>query len=201
MMNLADLHPAPHAILTNLGAVDLRGQAYLRTYPHILNAASQPWPAADLFPVVADLAYGWMPRALQLDPNHFHNACVAYGQATIATPHNWLAVNIGAIKDCLHSMVGASKVLHFCNPGTFPIWDRKVESFRLQADATPHHMQTIQNYIDYALEVHAIADDPGFPAFSTNLVHAFDTRLAHLHIPPHAIGPLRIVDTAAFELA
>ena len=44
-------------------------------------------------------------------------------------------VGVADVAACLHSLVGASKVLHFVNDSVFPIWDSRIETYRLRLDS------------------------------------------------------------------
>jgi hypothetical protein len=108
---------------------------------------------------------------------------------------------VADIAACLHSVVGASKVLHFVNDAVFPIWDSNIETFRLGGKPPYNHMNRVGNYFAYADEVHAIRRDPGCPAFFTQFVAAFNARLAALRIGPYPISEVRAIEAAALELA
>jgi len=146
------------------------------------------------------MAYGWMPRVLRLDPDYIESAVLTLRSAQVATADDWSTVPVGDLALCLNSVVGASKVLHFTNPQTFPIWDRKVERFRQGTD-NQHHMNQVRNYLNYAHEIHAIARAPEFEAFFTAFSEVFRARLEALGIVPYQLTAVRAIEAAAFELA
>ncbi len=96
------------------------------------------------------------------------------------------AINVADIAACLRSVVGASKVLHFVNDAVFPIWDSNIEGFRLDGEPTYNHMRQVNNYFDYADNVHAIREDPAFPAFFTEIVVAFNGKRPPEHRLTHS---------------
>src|SRR5207302_4976503 len=110
-------------------------------------------------------------------------------------------VLIRAVAECLRSVVGSSKLLHFANPKLFPIWDRKVECFRLSADPSQYHMNQVNNYAAYASEVHEIRQACSFSGFYTAFIQAFKERLSRLKISAYCLTEVRSVESAMFELA
>lgn len=164
-------------------------------------APCAPLDDSTIFLQLATAAYGWMPRILRLDPQHLNDAINACKQAREATENTWCAVPIDRITACLHSVVGASKVLHFANPEIFPIWDRNVETFRLSAVPSQYHMNQSQNYKTYAKRVHEIRGTCCFTGFYDDFSRAFKDRLHNLKIPCYCITEIRAIEAAAFELA
>lgn len=179
-----------------------RAATYLRTYPALLALASCPEVEDSMrFLQLAAAAYGWMPRIVRLDPEYLSSAIDAFRQAPEATDANWPNALVEQVAACLHSVVGASKLLHFANPAVFPIWDKKVERFWLSAEPSQYHMDQDRHYKAYALRVHEIRREPSFPEFYEALNLAFAERLGRLAIPPYRLTEVRSIETAAFELA
>jgi hypothetical protein len=85
------------------------------------------------------MAYGWMPRVVRIDPQHTPSALAALLPAQTATPATMRGTRVADIAACLHSVVGASKVLHFVNDAVFPIWDSNIETFRLGGKPPHNH--------------------------------------------------------------
>jgi hypothetical protein len=201
-MVLSDILPAVPRILANPALTDLRAAAYLSTYPQICGFA----PAGTVithptFLQLATMTYGWMPRILRIDGKHIAAAITALNHGAAASGVTFHAVPIIDLALCLHSVVGASKMLHFVNPAVFPIWDSKVESFRLGYSPSHVHMNAIANYVDYARDVHSIMRDPSFPAFNVQFIAAYHIRLGAMGIAPYPVEPVRVVEASLFELA
>ncbi|MGI9309398.1 MAG: hypothetical protein ACR2P6_09055, partial [Gammaproteobacteria bacterium] len=76
-MHIDDIQPAIELIRNDPTNVDLRGQAYLRTYPQHLEAAANADNPQSRLLAAASSAYSWMPRILRLDPAHFEDAILA----------------------------------------------------------------------------------------------------------------------------
>jgi hypothetical protein len=121
-------------------------------------------------------------------------------KAYTASDTNWADLTVDHIAACLHSVVGASKVLHFANPLVFPIWDKKVEGFRLSAEPSQYHMDKTSNYVAYARRVHEIRRAQGFTDFYTAFNRVFEDRLCRLKIGIYRLTEVRAVEAAAFEL-
>jgi hypothetical protein len=204
-MNLADINPAVALILNNPVVTELRSVMYLATYPTIVQAAAIPGLADDeRLQQVALMSYAWMPRILRLDPIHRLLAAQAVGRtrtynSAVHTPSPFGGGVVQDIASCLHSVVGASKVLHFLLPDVFPIWDSNIERFR----GAGTNLDSVSAYLTYVDEVHAIINNPAFPAFRYAFDLAYHRRLAASGIPayPNPISPVRAVEAAAFELA
>ena len=201
-MTLVGLLPAIAQIAGHPAIHELRSITYLSTYPSIRALGTTPGPIGlDRFNQLAAMAYGWMPRVVRIDPQHTPGAIAALISAQTATAATLRATPVAELAACLHSLVGASKVLHFVNDSVFPIWDSNIETFRLNGPPPHNHMNVVDNYFAYVNEVHAICGDPGFPAFFTQFTGAFNTRLTALDIAPYVISEVRAVESAAFELA
>jgi hypothetical protein len=201
-MDLNRLIPAVQSVRTSARPQGHRAVTYLRTYPALLAIAScSGVDDSTKFLQLATVAYGWMPRILRLDPNHLEFAIAVLREAREATDTNWTEVRIDHVVECLRSVVGASKLLHFANPKLFPIWDRKVERFRLFAKPSQHHMGQQRNYTAYVSEVHEIRRASGFSDFYKGFNQAFELRLNRLDISPYRLTEVRSIESAAFELA
>jgi len=110
-------------------------------------------------------------------------------------------VPVRDLANCLYSVVGASKVLHFTNPQVFPIWDSGVERFRQRGEVSQYHMSQPQNYVSYAHEIHVIAQAREFEAFFSAVSEAFQARFKALGIAPYQVTKVRAIEAAAFELS
>src|SRR5688572_3500622 len=132
-MKLKDLLPVIERITDHRRLNNQRAVTYLATYPSICAVGAMPGVIQiERFHQLAAMAYGWMPRVLRVNPHCTRDALAALERAQNATAETLLPTeSIQAVSDCLYSVVGASKVLHFIKPNVFPIWDSKIERFRL----------------------------------------------------------------------
>lgn len=198
-MNLSKIQPAIASILARPRVTELRSHTYMATYPVMMAIGAAPAVShAVKFHQLATMVYGWMPRVLRIDPIHIGGAINAMCAAMEATPRTFSTVPIQDIAKCLHSVVGASKLLHFVNPHAFPIWDSKIESFRSPASSD---MTDVAEYLKYARNVHDIRSDPDFPAFYAAFQSAYSSRLRASGIPAYHVNEVRAIEAAAFELA
>ena len=62
-------------------------------------------------------------------------------------------------------------------------------------------MRQPQNYVNYAREVHAIAQAREFQAFFSDVSEAFQARLKALRIAPYQVTKVRAIEASAFELS
>lgn len=200
-MRLRDIQPAISIIQNHPVVSDLRSHTYLSTYPEIvtfLQGADEI--QASQFRQLALMVYGWMPRVLRIDLVHFPLAVQAANSALHASTQTYENTPIQHIANCLHSMVGASKLLHFINPNVFPIWDRKIQAFRGFSIGN-YDMSNIMNYIEYVSNVHAIAGENGFIDFYNQFCAAHEIRLRMNNIDFYQVSHLRSIEASAFELA
>ncbi len=201
-MELGDILPAIGHVHESTPGHGSRAATYLRTYPAILaTAAVEGVDASIKFSQLATMAYGWMPRVLRLDSDHLPDSIEALQLAQNSTEVTWTRVPINDIAQSLHSVVGASKLLHFAMPHLFPIWDKKVESFRLGQEPMQFHMTRAENYTAFVEEVHDIRRDARFVDFHEEFNQAFIGRLVRLRIDPYHLSEVRAVELAVFELA
>ena len=202
-MNLGDLQEAIQRLDSQPAIVDERSITYLATYPSLaLFGSSIVVPVSrEAFNQICAMTYGWMPRILRMREADVQGALQVLNMAKQATIATCASVRIDALGNCLHSLVGASKVLHFANDEVFPIWDSNIECFRVGEDPLQNHMSKIGNYFDYMKEVHAIRANPEFPRFFAEYNTARRKRLAALGIAYYPISPIRAIESAAFELA
>lgn len=198
-MKLLNIQPAVPKIIANPVVVGLRGHTYLSTYPCIIAIGTAPITDEALrFQQLATMVYGWMPRILRIDSAHVCGAISAFVDAQAATIEDFKSVQIQDIANCLHSVVGASKLLHFVNPCVFPIWDSKIEAFRQRHNS---NINSVEQYIDYVSEVNDIRNEAGFPEFFAKFSAAYNLRLSQSGINPYAITEVRAIEAAAFELS
>ena len=115
-------------------------------------------------------------------------------------PHEDVEV-IGSVAACLHSVVGASKVLHFFSPRVFPIWDAKVARVWGDSEPTAKALADPREYVQYACQVHALIARDAFRSFKGTFCEAYSARLENLQIRRYRLTDVRTVEAAAFELS
>ena len=101
---------------------------YIKSYPLLLKSSSQICESlgADAIPVIAHLAYGWMPTILSFHFNENMSRHLLNAYEVNNFQSGLSIVNALKFSPVNNSWVGLSKVLHFMNPEIFPIWDSKV---------------------------------------------------------------------------
>jgi hypothetical protein len=118
----------------------------------------------------------------------------------VSTPQQEPTI-ITQLAACLHSVVGASKVLHFLRPTVFPIWDTKVARVWEGAVHQSGGMTDPESYLTYAAEVHSLLVAKDFESFFVKFQAAYRSRLKRLNIERYNLGKVRSIEAAAFELA
>jgi hypothetical protein len=108
------------------------------------------------------MVYGWMPTILEVSPidDAIDRAVgilnlVRQGAAIGCDEMDGLKIAIN------NSVVGASKVLHFLKPDTYPIWDSVVYEF-IHGEGSQYQMGKAENYLDYMAACQRVASDKGF---------------------------------------
>ncbi len=198
-MKLVDIQPAIGSVIASLAVTDLRERTYLATYPGMISIGAARGVTNDVkFHQLATLVYGWMPRVVRIDPLYTSAAVDTLGAALWVTDASYKSIPVKRISDCLHSVVGASKLLHFANPDVFPIWDSNIEVFRKKPDSD---ITSVSQYMDYVGEVHSIRRETGFHEFYIEFCSAYSARLATNGVPTYSIGHVRAIEAAVFELA
>lgn len=134
-----------------------KSDAYIRTYPNIVEyfAGKDVLGAEDLLRG-ALLVYGWMPTALRkIGPDED----VRRATKTLNRVRRTGVMSDDELRQVItltnHSLVGASKLLHFLSPLHFAIWDSRIYTFL--HGGKPHHYQ-LQNLSTYR-QYHAILDE------------------------------------------
>lgn len=200
-MNLDILYSAVELVRASGHRSSAREAAFMRTYPILLTTARLPAPdPVDALLRNVSLVYAWMPRAIELDMTQLNQAGEALTAASEEIPVISQQV-IEPIASCLGSLVGAAKVLHLANPAVFPLWDRRVEQFRLETPPSDYHMSQTRNYLTFIEEVQAVAADPLFLTFHNAYCTAYQARLQRLRIPAYPLTEPRVIESAATELA
>ena len=177
------------------------GDSYLHSYPFLLAhvAALGPLDEGALI-AVAHLAYGWMPTVLHLDvaalPGALENVEAARQGVVLTVPQ--LQRVAAAIN---HSVVGASKVLHFVNPATYPIWDSRVYRFcHRTLDGLPAagHFYQVNDatvYVAYAEACRHVVEMPAFAPVYDVIRQQFQPLAAYTGFE---VAPLRALEYVMF---
>ena len=199
-MQLVDIQPAIQLIENRPLVTDIRARTYMSTYPAIISLAGQGQINTEMFNQLCLMVYGWMPRILRIDSEYLTAAVDAANSAKEATSEERCSVDIDSIASCLHSVVGASKLIHFLNPNVFPIWDSKIQAFRGLPNGY-NHMAKTTSYLEYLDCVHEIINDGEFDEFYQRYSTAYSNRLQHNNIHEYQITRVRAVEVSAFELS
>ena len=119
---------------TNEGAQGKNGErknqlteTYLRTYPHLVSFCSTCYPFNEAtFSQAVLMTYGWMPTSFKLKASLEESIIATNSLLEIKTAD----INLleSARKTINNSVVGLSKLLHFCQPDVWPIWDSVIAS-------------------------------------------------------------------------
>lgn len=143
--------------------------SYIRSYPSLLRyfEGKSILSSEDVI-CGAHMVYGWMPTILTLD---FDQKDLDPERAALLLMK---ARNEGQLSDdeisCLgdlvnHSLVGASKLLHFVAPESFAIWDSKVYTFVHREAPYHYRVNDIKNYRDYLNKLKLLKADSRFERF------------------------------------
>lgn len=199
-MNIESLYPAVDLVRSRGYHYDASEATELRTYPMLLAAARLPArDPLDAFLRAAALAYSRLPQRLCVDPDRLSEAAAAF--AAVLGGASSSSDQIDPIAACLSSLVGASRVLHLGNPAAYPIWDQRVERFRLNHEPSIYHMGQTNSYLSYLEDIREITAHPLFLTFHHEYCTAYQGRLQRLQIPPYPLTEPRVVESAASELA
>ncbi len=146
-----------------------RDNSYIISYPYILAhfQGIKVFSERD-FVCAAHIVYGWMPTMLDLNPDRM-SIGLRHGAELLTE-----AKNNGRLRDAdiellaklvNHSLVGASKLLHFTVPSAFAIWDSRVYSFVFEEPAHNYRVNQLRKYREYMSRLKQISSSPGFEAF------------------------------------
>ena len=177
----------------------LQDDSYILSYPHILAyfSGKKTFDSADLV-CGAHMVYGWMPTVLELYPET-PNDDLAAG-ATILTK----AKDTGVLSDeeiaslaslVNHSLVGASKLLHFVAPDRFAIWDSKIYAFVFQKKPHNYRVNEVVNYRRYHSLLAGIRSDSRFDAFHESV----NEKIGYEVSPLRAIELVMFLNAPVFE--
>lgn len=147
--------------------------SYILSYPHLLSyfASKQILAAEDLVRG-AHMAYGWMPTVLELYPEATNIDLVTGAQLLNNAKRTGTLANdeIEQLARLVnHSLVGASKLLHFVSPDHFPIWDSKIYAFVFREKAHGYRVNQVSRYRQYVELLAQLRKDSRFPAFHASV--------------------------------
>lgn len=207
-MNLERLYTAVELVRNGCYRDNPREATRLRTYPVMLASAAAPArTATEGFLRAACLAYAWMPQRVRIDHSQLDSAVGAFEAARAAPQAGSDAERaaleergIDAIAASLSSVVGASMVLHLAAPSVFPIWDERIERFRLDEEPTPYHMGQARHYLAFMEEIRGLTAHPLFLTFHNDFCTAYQARLQRLRISPYPLTEPKVVEAAITEL-
>ena len=138
---------------------------YLKSYPALLEvsqflckkARANSGMRKQAIVAIAHMAYGWMPRMLMIcDINH-ENAKTIMHAVNASSSEEAIELVFEFLESPINnSWVGLSKVLHFINPETFPIWDSNVAKIF----GKQNQMSNRDLYCDYIILCHSISKSP-----------------------------------------
>ena len=110
------------------------------------------------FVISACFAYSWMPRMLSLD----HSLVDASAHVLDAAKRSQdiSSGDLALLVRCINrSLVGASKLLHFASPSSYPIWDSRVFRYIHGRSPKPSEMTDIPKYLCYRKRILRLASD------------------------------------------
>ncbi|EGV17937.1 hypothetical protein [Thiocapsa marina] len=212
-MNLEHLYTAVELVRSGCYRDNPREATRLRTYPVMIAAAAAPAASpTEAFLRAACLAYAWMPERVRIDQSHLAPAVSAFEAARASSrsgPQSASDAELAALRErgidavaaSLSSVVGASLVLHLAAPGLFPIWDERIERFRLDEEPSPYHMGQARHYLDFIDEIRDLTAHPLFLTFHNDFCTAYQARLQRLRISPYPLTEPKVVEEAITELA
>lgn len=151
------------------GIIINRDDSYIVSYPHLVSYAAgvEVFTEADLVRM-AHMSYGWMPTILELYAGD-ENITLAEGAAILQKAKTGGQVSESEMSNLArlvnNSLVGASKLLHFCSPNRYAIWDSKIYSFVHNKKPYNYRVNEVGLYSKYLHGLEAVAQDPRFPRF------------------------------------
>jgi hypothetical protein len=212
-MNLEHLYTAVELVRSGCYRDNPREATRLRTYPVMLASAAAPATSpTEAFLRAACLAYAWMPERVRIDQSHLAPAVAAFEAARASSQSGPQSASdaeraalrergIDAVAASLSSVVGAAMVLHLAAPGVFPIWDERIERFRLDEEPSPYHMGQARHYLAFMDEIRDLTAHPLFLTFHNDFCTAYQARLQRLRISPYPLTEPKVVEAAITELA
>ena len=172
---------------------------YIQSYPHLLAffAGKKTISSTD-FVCASHMVYGWMPTILKLypeTPGNFDHEATLLNRARRGDD---LSVKeLERLTETInHSLVGASKVLHFVAPERYAIWDSRVYAFLYtstplnQSVTRPQHDQVnrIDRFQHYQNLLREMTADPVFALFHRRVQNAVGN-----------VSPVRAIELVMYD--
>jgi len=183
MQDIFDLEPT-----TNIVAND----SYILSYPHLLSYFETK-TSFDIEDVVcgAHMVYGWMPKILNLNAGPIKLDLVeAAGILTKVKSTGTLTDSeLQKIRSLVgNSLVGASKLLHFITPNSFPIWDSNVYAFVFNERPHNYRVKQVSKYRKYIDILKKLKEDHRFNRFHRSISSKIG----------YAVSPLRALELVMY---
>lgn len=136
-------------------------ETYLVSYPEFVRYFEQVDVIARHHLIVgANMVYGWMPTILHFKSQDFDAVVRLLNdvkRGRLLSPDE-----LTQVKDLInHSMVGASKLLHFVHPELYPIWDSKICVY-LTGKRYAYVVNNVATYIAYLEHCHTLVQEAHF---------------------------------------
>lgn len=171
-------------------------EPYHRAYPHLINYFSglREINPADVVRG-AHMVYGWMPTILEMHWGQKEHELQA-GAATLNKARDGENVSKPELENLSnlinHSLVGASKLLHFAAPSHYPIWDSRV--YRFFYNDKPHHnrLQNQDKFLNYVSKMQKLAKDEQ----ALTLASSLEKKLGYPVTPVRAIELIMFIHGA-----
>ncbi|MCG9972759.1 hypothetical protein [Christiangramia crocea] len=101
--------------------------------------------------ISSHFVYGWMPTILKLKLTNLDEILLILNKAKTDKVLN--TEELEKLRFSINnSLVGASKLLHFINPGIYPIWDSKIFKY-WSGNKSIYGIQKPENYLEFTNQV------------------------------------------------
>jgi hypothetical protein len=173
-----------------------REKSYIISYPYILDYFQNinEFTARD-FVCGAHMVYGWMPTILDLYPGK-PNISLEQGAELLTRTKRNRSLSGGDIENLAslvnNSLVGASKLLHFTSPNSYPIWDSNIYSFIFGDKPHNNRVRKVSNYLEYMSHLQKIKNQPDFPMFHKSI----NAKLGYEVTPLRAIEIIMVLTSS-----
>lgn len=164
--------------------------SYIRTYPVFLKYfenIGNRLITEDNLVIASHFVYGWMPTILTLRLDQKQKVLILLNKAKSG---KLLTVDeLEILKYAINnSLVGISKLLHFINPKTYPIWDSRIYRY-ISINKTSYGIGKPERYLEYLNEVKQISENIDYEKLHT---------LVEKHFK-YKIHPTRAIEFIMFQ--
>ena len=184
-------------------------KSYIASYDYLCGFVQRARFAEnpELVVVSLHMVYGWMPTVLDLlkhdkgadslSPDKLREIGQILDRAKKAESFKeiFTSGDFSKLKAFINnSVVGASKILHFCNPDVFAIFDSKICNVLYYPDSPTkrsHNKPTIKEYLTYLEEIHRLVENMKSSELSGIFSPDYESR----------ISLVRQVESKIFEFA